>query len=117
MIVDSASAPASQSLSEEAEEGQYEVESLEKVRRRKKHPNKQHAYAFELLVHWKGYDDVTWEPLENLINDVPDMIEDFMMDKWQCGTDDLTIYKVKDATYFRVPTTEQVEAKRNQITQ
>ena len=35
-----------------------------------------------MLVHWRGYDDITWEPLDNLMQDVPDMVEDFFIDTW-----------------------------------
>jgi hypothetical protein len=52
------------------------------MRRGPKHPTSKNAYQWEVLVHWKGYDDVTWEPLENLIDDVRDMVEDMVLDKW-----------------------------------
>lgn len=89
MIVDEEQAQSgsqqsgSQSQSTSQEEGHYEVETLAKIRRAgPKHPKESHAHQYELLVHWKGYDDITWEPLENLIHDVPDMVDQFVKQRW-----------------------------------
>ena len=56
-----------------------------------------------MLVHWKGYDDITWEPLENLLGDVPEMVEDFVIDRWGIQTNDITTCKYKGETYYVVP--------------
>lgn len=67
----------------EAEGGQYEVDYLSKLRRGAKHPRKANAYQFVVQVHWKGFKDMTWEPLENLMNDVPEMVEKIVLDEWK----------------------------------
>ena len=35
-----------------------------------------------MKVHWQGYDDDTWEPLENMIRDVEEIAEEFFMKRY-----------------------------------
>ena len=77
---------------------------LSKIRKAgQRHPNKPNAYQYEVLVHWKGYEDVTWEPLENIINDVPDMVEDFVIDRWGISAEQIHSCKHKGDTYYIDP--------------
>ena len=46
-----------------------------------------------MLVHWRGYNDVTWEPLENLLVDVPDDVNDFFINKWGIAVDTIEHFK------------------------
>ena len=34
--------------------------------------------GYELQVKWQGLDDATWEPLETMAQDVPDLVNDFV---------------------------------------
>ena len=54
-------------------------------------------------MHWKGYEDVTWEPLENLLNDVPDMVEDFTLDIFGIQSSDINTCVWKGEKYFVFP--------------
>ena len=74
---------------------EYEVQSLSKMRKGARHPRYPNAYQSKVLVHWKGYDDTTWEPLENLIQDVREMAEKLVLQKWLVTLKELTIYKSK----------------------
>lgn len=52
------------------------------------HPKTKHIIGkpdfrqYQLLVNWRGYDEDTWEPLENLFEDVPDLVDDFFERKY-----------------------------------
>lgn len=84
------------------------METLAKIRRAgSRHPKEAHAHQYELLVHWKGYDDITWEPLENLIHDVPDMVDDFVYARWNIRMKHVKQIKHKGDTYFIVPDPQQ----------
>lgn len=89
MQVDEGNPSRSQSAEgSQPEEGHYEVEKLSKIRRvGSKHPTKPLACQYEVLVSWKGYSDITWEPLENLIHDVPEMVDEFLELKWGVAAD------------------------------
>lgn len=63
-----------------SQQSNYEVGGLVRLRThpKSKHvPGKPNLRQFQILVHWKGYNDDTWEPFENLIEDVPDMVDGF----------------------------------------
>lgn len=89
---------------DDQEEGHYEVESLAKIRKTgTKHPNRINAHQYELLVHWKGYSDITWEPLENLVCDVPDMVDDFVQQRFGIEMAKVQKCKYRGETYYVVP--------------
>lgn len=46
---------------------------------------------------------MTWEPLENIINDVPDMVEDFVIDRFGISAEQIQSCKYKGETYYIVP--------------
>eukprot|EP00924_Labyrinthula_sp_SR-Ha-C_P001300 augustus_masked-scaffold_7-processed-gene-19.103-mRNA-1 protein AED:1.00 eAED:1.00 QI:0/0/0/0/1/1/3/0/604 len=54
--------------------GELEVERFEKLRRR--------AGVYEILVKWRGFkvEDMSWEPLHVIAQDLPEMIELFLED-------------------------------------
>ena len=64
---------------EEEAEGEYIVQRLETLERGKKHPLGTDAYAYKVWVNWQSYDENTLEPLENLIEDVRNMVEPFIL--------------------------------------
>ena len=57
-----------------------------------------------MLVKWKGYGDAdnTEEPLENMIRDVPDLAEDFILKNFGCKMDTLQRRNRKGMVYFAV---------------
>ena len=88
------------------EEEEFIVEDLLKLEKRAKHPRKD-AHQYMVFVKWQGYDDDTWEPLENIIDDVPEMAETFLLKHMNVGVDDLRdgVIKYKDDIYFQMPKT------------
>ena len=62
--------------------GQYEVEAIVKHQKIKGQQNK-----YQLHVKWAGIDENgapwadTWEPLQNLMNDVPDIVTEYFKKK------------------------------------
>lgn len=57
------------------------MEKLTEIKKEAKHPFKD-AYIYKVHVYWQGFEDgdKTWEPLENLIADVPEMVKEFLRD-------------------------------------
>lgn len=51
----------------------------------KKHPTKDACFKYSVRVEWQGYegsdDQFSTEPLENIIEDVPDMAWPFILEK------------------------------------
>lgn len=92
---------------------------LSKIRKCAKHPKQPNAFKYEVLVHWKGYDDVTWEPLENILSDVPDMVEDFLIDRFGISSEQLESYaNGKDGeTYYVIPTSSSKHCKSRKSSQ
>ena len=37
-----------------------------------------HGNEYEVETHWLGFEEPTWEPLENLQQFIPDMLDDFL---------------------------------------
>ena len=60
-------------------EENFTVGELLKIRKTKKHGRVANMNMYEMLVRWEGFDSDgdTWEPLENLMSDVSQMVDDF----------------------------------------
>ena len=66
------------------EDGNFIVEKLWRLRKGDKHPRNNRAYTYEVHVEWQGYagieEEKTWEPLQNLFEDIPEMVELYLTD-------------------------------------
>ena len=61
------------------------MQKLIELKKDKKHPTKGACHKYAVRVEWLGYEEseeqFSWEPLENMIDDVPDMAWPFILDK------------------------------------
>lgn len=62
----------------------YDVEKLIELNKKKKHPTKD-AHMYTVHVQWSGYEgmeeEFTNEPLENMLEDVPNMAQSFIKEQ------------------------------------
>jgi len=69
----------------------------------KKHPSK-NAYSARVKVKWAGYegtsDEFSDEPLQNMLEDVPDMAWPFLKSKLDLEVRDLVQHELAGEVYF-----------------
>ena len=96
----------------EPTEPAYTVEAIMKHRREGEPcPIDRRAAAYKLYIRWQGYtpSEDTWEPLENMLNDIPDMVEDYFK------AQNLTVEEVmyKEESYQKLTKIRPTPAKPN----
>ena len=53
---------------------------VEKILDLKRHKQRNGRFKMLYLVKWEGYDDLTWEPFEHLLN-CKDKLDDFLLNQ------------------------------------
>ena len=86
------------------------MEKLRDLRTVEPHPRRRDAFIYDIAVKWQGFEkaeDDTREPLENIIEDVPDMVIAFFKSDLNIDVDldelEKNAIKYNGQTYFIMP--------------